>query len=86
MERVDVNLPPSVSKGRVKTTIRVDESTWVEFQGRVKELGLSTCFVLEQLMRLFNSADQDQIPLLASGHLHLHVNYNVDRPRRYPRE
>lgn len=86
MRRVDIDLPVSVSQGRVKTSIRVDEYTWTRFQARVKELGLSTCFVLEQLMRMWTFGGADQVPAMAARELHLHVQYGVTRPRRYPRE
>jgi hypothetical protein len=75
----------SVAEGRVKTSIRVDEYTWTRFQARTKELGLSTCFVLEQLMRLWTFSGTDMVPGMVARELHLHVNYGVQRPRRYPR-
>jgi len=84
MRRVDEQLPASVSEGRVKTTIRVDEYTWTRFQARTKELGLSTCFVLENLMRMWTFSGQAQVPGASVRDLHLHVQYGVTRPRRYP--
>jgi len=85
MRRVDHELPASVAEGRVKTSIRVDEYTWTRFQARTKELGLSTCFVLENLMRMWTFSGTDMVPGMAARELHLHVNYGVARPRRYPR-
>ena len=67
---------------RIKTTIRVDRYIWELFKNQCKRVGLSTCFVLENLMRAWTTGETREIPRARPVTIDMKVNYKVERPRR----
>lgn len=73
------------SRSRVHTSIRIDQYLWQLFQKRVDNLGLSSCFVLEQLIQAWITGQPQGIPQARPVTVNMTVNYEVARARRAPR-
>jgi len=67
---------------RVHASFRVDPYIWGLFKERCWNLGLSTCFTLEGLIRAWLTGEQVQVPQPRPLTVNMTVNYEVARPRR----
>ena len=84
-------LPESPSEimggpSKVQMNVRVDAYVKYLFKEQCKRLGLSTCFVLENLMRAWTTGEQREIPRARPITVNMRVDYRVKRPRRQLKE
>jgi len=65
-------------------SFRCDSYLWGLFRDRCKNLGLSTCFVVESLIRAWVTGESQQVPQARPMVINFTCNYEVERPRRHP--
>jgi len=81
-ENRPVAVNPPYSNDRIKTTIRILRELWEEFKADVQAKDLSTCHVLEGLMKAWLYGGS-MVPGLAQPFtLNLTMQHVVSRPRR----
>jgi len=70
------------SQGRVKTSISVDGYLWQLFKKRCEVLGISTCHVLEGLIKAWITGEVTQISEARPMVINFKMEHVVQRPRR----